>query len=127
MNIKKLTTSLCLKDVIASVSHDISTGISQVVLLIYHLLNQCFRSPKWKLLIHKYNDTQNNVEITHQLNDKHDGAKLSLPGFLEVKARRFLLTNELRSDDFPTLDLPTSANSGNPSAGQSSVLTLLFT
>lgn len=51
-----------------------------------------------------------------------------LPGFFEVRANFFRLTSELRSEDFPTLDRPTRANSGIPSeGGQSSVLTLLFT
>lgn len=49
------------------------------------------------------------------------------PGFFEVRASCFLLTTELSSDDFPTFDLPTSANSGSPSAGHSSFLVLLFT
>lgn len=44
-----------------------------------------------------------------------------------MSASRFRLTSELRSEDFPTLDLPTSANSGIPSEGQSPVVTLLFT
>lgn len=49
------------------------------------------------------------------------------PGFLEVRARRLRRTSELRREDLPTLERPTSANSGNPSEGQSWVLTLLFT
>jgi len=51
---------------------------------------------------------------------------MNWPGFLEVSASFFLLTRELRREDFPTLDLPTRANSGKPSEGQSSVLTLLL-
>lgn len=49
------------------------------------------------------------------------------PGFLDVSARFFLLTSELRSDDLPTFDLPISANSGKPSEGQSAVRALLLT
>ncbi|KAM1264430.1 hypothetical protein ACFX2J_034237 [Malus domestica] len=44
-----------------------------------------------------------------------------LKSFLDVKARRFRRTSELSSEDLPTLDRPTRANSRRPSDEQSSV------
>ena len=41
-----------------------------------------------------------------------------LPGVDEVFANPFLPVSILMSEDFPTLDLPIKANSGNPSEGQ---------
>lgn len=68
--------------------------------------------------------------MTHEINQKPKIPTIQItvsPGFLDVRARRLRRTSELSSEDLPTLERPTRANSGRPSEGQSSVLTLLLT